>query len=157
VAVSCAGVGFQLLQLAYSIWKRDENRDLTGDPWDGRTLEWASASPVQEYNFAVLPAGNERDAFWAMKHAKTKAWPESRYQDIRVPANTPAGLFVGGFALLAGFGFVWHIWWLVVLTLLGALITIFTRTLRDDDGERTILAAEVAATERQWQARRQSS
>ncbi|HVX48203.1 MAG TPA: cbb3-type cytochrome c oxidase subunit I, partial [Candidatus Saccharimonadales bacterium] len=63
------GVCFQLLQLAYSIWKRDENRDLTGDPWDGRTLEWSTASPTPEYNFAVLPTVSSRDAFWEMKRS----------------------------------------------------------------------------------------
>jgi cytochrome o ubiquinol oxidase subunit 1 len=146
VMIICAGVGFQLLQLVYSIWKRDENRDLDGDPWDARTLEWATHSPTPEYNFAISPVVTERDAFWAMKrHKHGELKPV--YQDIVVPQNTPVALFIGGFAFLAGFGFVWHIWWLVGLGLLGVLAMVFARTLSDDDHERVITAQEIAATE----------
>lgn len=146
VAIICAGVGFQLLQLGYSIWKRNENRDVTGDPWDGRTLEWATTSPPPEYNFAVLPEVHERDAFWVAKQAGRKLTPAT-YHDIRVPANTPVGLLIGGFSAAAGFGFIWHIWWLVLAALAGLVIVIISRTLSDDDHERVIPAAEVAKTE----------
>ena len=154
--VICIGVGLQLLQLGYSIWKRKENLDLDGDPWDGRTLEWSTGSPTPEYNFAVLPEVTTRDAFWEMKRHKELV-THPRYQDIRVPKNTPAALFIGGFAFLAGFGFIWHIWWLVVVSLLGLLVTIFTRTLSDDDGERVIPAAEVAAIEQKFATRKQAA
>jgi cytochrome o ubiquinol oxidase subunit 1 len=151
--IICIGVGFQLLQLGYSIWKRKENPDLTGDPWDGRTLEWATASPTPEYNFAILPVVTARDAFWEMKHNKMLQ-PEPRYHDIRVPKNTPAALFIGLFAFLAGFGFIWHIWWLVIMALGALLIAIFVRTLSDDDNERVIPAAEVAAIEAEFVKRK---
>jgi cytochrome o ubiquinol oxidase subunit 1 len=156
VLVIAAGVFFQLLQLAVSIWQRNERRDLTGDPWNGRTLEWATASPTQEYNFAVLPEVTTRDAFWEMK--QTTGLPEAKaYHDIRVPKNSPHPIIIAGFAFLAGFGFIWHIWWLAAIALVGVLATIFTHTLSDDDGERVIPAAEVAATERAWHARRKAA
>jgi cytochrome o ubiquinol oxidase subunit 1 len=156
VAVIAAGVGFQLLQLAYSIWKRDENRDLTGDPWDGRTLEWSTASPTPEYNFAVLPEVTSRDAFWEMKRHKTDVQP-AQYHDIRLPKSTPAPVIIGVLSLLAGFGFVWHIWWLAGAGAFGILVTILAHTLSDDDGERVIPAAKVAALEAEFARRREEA
>jgi cytochrome o ubiquinol oxidase subunit 1 len=145
VATICAGVGFQLLQLVYSVWKRNENRDLTGDPWDGRTLEWATATPPPEYNFAVLPVVESRDAWWDMKQRKIK--PSTDYHDIRVPVNTPDGLLIAAGAFGFGFGCVWHIWWLVIVSAAWMLIMMLVHCLRDGDGERVITAAEVKAIE----------
>ncbi|HVS58549.1 MAG TPA: cbb3-type cytochrome c oxidase subunit I [Candidatus Saccharimonadales bacterium] len=153
VAIICAGVAFQLLQLGYSIWKRHETRDYTGDPWDGRTLEWATASPTQEYNFAVLPEVTTRDAFWEAKHSHAEH-EEVEYHDIRVPKNSPHPVIIAGFAFLTGFGFIWHIWWLVVVSLFGLIVTVLVHTLSDDDGERVIPAHEVAAIEAAWQRQR---
>jgi cytochrome o ubiquinol oxidase subunit 1 len=147
VAIICLGVAFQLLQLGYSIWKRKELRDTTGDPWDARTLEWATSTPPPEYNFAILPVVKERDAFWAMKRAGKSSTPPA-YEDIYVPKNTPSGLYIGVFAFLAAFGFVWHIWWLALLATAGALVTVFTHNLSDEESERRISAAEVAKIER---------
>ncbi|HET7320670.1 MAG TPA: cytochrome o ubiquinol oxidase subunit I [Candidatus Saccharimonadales bacterium] len=142
------GVALQLLQLVVSIVVRNNHRDYTGDPWDGRTLEWSTSSPPPEYNFAVIPHVTGRDAFWAAKHKRTKTSAMVEYYDIKVPKNTPTGFLIGMCSLTAGFGFVWHIWWLVVAALLGVLASIFYQTLRDDeDGERTIPAHEVAAAE----------
>jgi cytochrome o ubiquinol oxidase subunit 1 len=145
VMVIMAGIGFQILQLGYSIWKRKENPDTTGDPWDGRTLEWSTTSPPPEYNFAVIPEVNSRDAFWEIKH--TKAEPSKlHYRDILVPKNTPVGIFIAGASFAAGFGIVWHIWWLFAVSLLGIVALLITRSL-DDDTERTITAKEIAAIE----------
>ncbi|HVV26012.1 MAG TPA: cbb3-type cytochrome c oxidase subunit I [Candidatus Saccharimonadales bacterium] len=155
VAIIGLGLGFQLLQLGYSIWKRDENRDLTGDPWNGRTLEWSTVSPTPEYNFAILPTVTSRDAFWEMKRHKTAPAEPVHYHDIRVPKNTPAPVLAGGLALLTGFGFVWHIWLLVIAAGFGLLCVILTHTLSDDDGERIIPAAKVAAMEAEFARKRE--
>ena len=153
VLTICAGVAVQLLQLGYSIWKRKENMDTTGDPWGARTLEWATTSPPPEYNFAVLPEVTTRDAFWEMKLAK----PTNRkpvYEDIRVPANTPDALYIAVLAFLASFGFIWHIWWLAIIGVLGAVLVMFWHGLSDEEGERLIPAHEVAAIEAAAQGRR---
>jgi len=160
VLVIAAGVAVQVWQVIYSTVKRKENRDYSGDPWDGRTLEWATASPTQEYNFAVLPEVTSRDGLWEMKHPRGHDVPDVRvpqteYHDIRVPKNSGHPIIIAGFAFLLGFGCIWHIWWLVVVSLVGILVTIFAHTLSDDDGERIIPASEVAAIEAAWQARRQ--
>jgi len=151
-AVIALGIFFQLLQLGYSIWKRKELVDLSGDPWDGRTLEWSTPTPVPEYNFAVLPEVSSKDAFWEMKHGHAPK-PSKEYHDIRVMKNTPAALIIGAFAFAAGFGFIWHIWVLAVLGTLGAVVTMFVHGLGDEN-ERVIPAAGVAAVEQAFEARR---
>lgn len=153
--IICLGVGFQLLQLGYSIWKRKDNLDLTGDPWNARTLEWSTGSPTPEYNFATLPEVTARDAFWAMKQTG-KALPSKTHNDIRLPKNTSAAFFIGAFALLAGFGFVWHIWGLVIAALLGLIVSVFAHTLSDANNERAIPAEQVKAIEAEFAKRGQT-
>ncbi len=149
VAIICLGVGFQVLQFAYSIWKRDENR-AGNDPWNGRTLEWSVSSPPPEYNFAVLPDGSERDAFWEAKKNNGKP-RKPDYEAIAVPRNTPLGMYIAFSALTCGFAVVWHIWWLAALGLLGVIIFVLIRT-DDDRGERIISAKRVAAMEAKEEA-----
>jgi cytochrome o ubiquinol oxidase subunit I len=158
VLIICLGVGFQLLQLIVSIRQRKDNLDLTGDPWGARTLEWATSSPPPEYNFAVIPHVTGRDAFWTAKHSRRKAVDAIEYEAIRVAKNTPSGVLIGAASLGAGFGFVWHIWWLVIVALLGLAATILWQTLRDDDdGERTIPAHEIAAIEAKFLTQKETA
>src|SRR5206468_1656256 len=86
VAVIIAGIGFQILQLLVSIRDRGKNMDTSGDPWDGRTLEWSTTSPPPFYNYAVIPEASQRDAFWVAK--KQGAAAASKYQAITIPGNT---------------------------------------------------------------------
>jgi cytochrome o ubiquinol oxidase subunit 1 len=136
--IIAVGVGFQILQFIVSFLQRNDNLDLTGDPWDGRTLEWSTASPAPFYNFAVLPEVTERDAFWLSKHSIETAEP-IEYKDIIMPKNTPVGMYVAGFAFLFGFAAVWHIWWLFIVALLGGILTIIIRT-NDEDSEYVVPA-----------------
>jgi cytochrome o ubiquinol oxidase subunit 1 len=152
VAVIVAGVGFQLLQLAYSIWKRNDNRDTTGDPWDGRTLEWSTPSPAPFYNFAVIPKVTTRDAWWEQKHSHTK--PKIVYEDIWLPRNTGMGFFIALAALVAGFCLIWHIWWLAIISLLTIIALIIYRA-NGDDHEYVIPAHEVAALDAAAHKRKQ--
>lgn len=145
------GVFFQLLQFGVSIWQRKARLDYAPDPWRGRTLEWAAHSPVPVYNFARLPEVSGRDAFWAVKHAKHEA-EQRTYSDIRLPKNTPAGLLVAGFAFLAGFGIIWHIWALLVIGGLGALCSIIIRSTAERT-EYTITAKQVEQLEAEARAR----
>ena len=141
----CLGVGFQILQLIVSIVQRKQNRDTTGDPWNGRTLEWSTASPAPAYNFAVLPDASERDAFWAAKHSKTTP-KKPVYTDIMLPKNTGLGAIIAVFALMFGFAAVWHITWLAIIGFLGVITTVIIR-MNDDDTEYVLPAHEVKAME----------
>jgi cytochrome o ubiquinol oxidase subunit 1 len=145
VMVIIAGVGAQILQFIVSIIQRDKNRDLTGDPWDGRTLEWSTVSPAPEYNFAVIPTVHKRDAFWEMKQGKHPAL-STEYADIHLPKNTPMGIFIAMGAFIFGFGLIWHMWWLAVIGLLGVITLIIIRA-HDEETEYTITAKELAKLE----------
>ncbi|HEV2403218.1 MAG TPA: cbb3-type cytochrome c oxidase subunit I [Candidatus Saccharimonadales bacterium] len=149
------GIGCQILQLLVSILQSRRNRQnvASSDPWNGRTLEWSTTSPPPEYNFAVLPVVQERDAFWAMKQHHTRA-AKPVYTAIDIPKNTPLPMILAGLVLMAGFGIVWHIFWLAGLAGLagfGILITFIIRTTQDDTEHRlsaaTIERLEAAAKE----------
>lgn len=145
VAIIAAGVGFQILQVIVSFLQRKQHIDTTGDPWDGRTLEWATTSPPPVYNFAHIPIVHDRDAFWTMKQHKEPV--EKRpYEAITLPKNSPMGLYIATCSFIFGFGIIWHMWWLAILGLLGVIVCVVIR-LSDDDTEYTISAAEVARLE----------
>lgn len=139
-AIIMAGIGFQILQFAVSIFQRRENLDKTGDPWDGRTLEWSVPSPAPFYNFAATPQVTERDAFWETKQLKSKV--RAKYEDIYLPKNSPAGLIIASFVFLIGFGLIWHIWWLSIVGLFCAISTVIIRT-SNDDSEYLVTASEL--------------
>jgi len=143
--IIAAGIGFQILQYIVSIRQRHQNLDPTGDPWNGRTLEWSTTSPAPVYNFAVEPEVRTRDAFWAMKHSKAKH-SEPEYEAIKVPKNSSVGLIIAGLSFVFGFAIIWHIYWLAPIVAAGIVLCVILRTTNDDT-ERTISAAQVAKIE----------
>jgi len=145
VAIICVGVFFQLLQLGYSIWKRNDNR-VGSDPWNGRSLEWSIASPPPEYNFAVIPTVTTRDEFWELKKKKHASLLKPAYEDIWLPKNSGLGPIIGAFALAFGIAVIWHMWWLLVISLIGVIVTMIIR-LTSDNTEYKLTAAEVAKDE----------
>ena len=122
VLIFC-GILTQLLQLAVSIKDRNKLRDETGDPWGGRTLEWATSSPPPFYNFAQVPQVNDRDAFWDMKEKGTAYQQPAKYSEIHMPKNTGAGVIIGLFSLIMGFALIWYIWWMAIVGFVGAIAT----------------------------------
>ncbi len=130
------GVIFFVLQLVVSVINRNkpEYRDVTGDPWGGRTLEWSISSPPPVYNFAVLPQVESLDAFSRMKETGRGLGLAAKYSDIHMPSNTSAGVLIGVFSLVLGFAGVWHITWLGVLALAAIVLTLAIRSFSDDDG-----------------------
>jgi cytochrome o ubiquinol oxidase subunit 1 len=144
-----AGIVCQIVQLATSIRHREELRDVTGDPWDGRSLEWATASPPPVFNFAVMPDVEGEDAYWSIKlRAREQGLSrEPDYKDIEMPRNSPTGFVCAFFATIMGFALIWHIWWMVVLGGIGAFATFVVFAWRDHD-EYVIPAAEVARIDR---------
>jgi cytochrome o ubiquinol oxidase subunit 1 len=115
------GILATIAQLVVSIRTRDNRRDLTGDPWNARTLEWSTASPPPTYNFALLPRVDSLDAFWVRKQ-RASANPPERYPAIEVPRNSANGFLTAFFAVVSGFALIWHIWWLAILGLAGAAV-----------------------------------
>jgi cytochrome o ubiquinol oxidase subunit 1 len=138
-AIIGLGVVLQLAQLGYSILKRKQLRDKTGDPWDGRTLEWSVPSPAIEYNFARLPVVSTRDAWWEAKKSGQKIF-SGAYEDFRVPANSGFGVWICLAATLFGFGAIWHLWWLLPISVLLLVIALYRRM--GEETERLVTAAE---------------
>ena len=141
------GIALTGVQLAVSIRQRDRNRDVTGDPWNGRTLEWSTPSPPPAWNFSQLPQVDRVDAFWAMKQAASRAQaPMPKYETIEVPRNTPVGFFLAFFTVVLGFSLIWHIWWGASIGLLGTIIVCLMQAWRID-GEVEVPLERVAAFE----------
>jgi cytochrome o ubiquinol oxidase subunit I len=144
------GIGLQVAQLAVSIRSRATRREPTGDPWDGRTLEWATSSPPPAYNFAVLPDVEDHEPYWGVKLKARESrhlTEEPVYETIEVPRNSPTGFITAFFAVVTGFSLIWHIWWLVALGLVGAYATFVVLAWRDIV-EIAIPSEEVARIDR---------
>ncbi len=137
--VIAAGVVFQIVQIIASFIQKKQLIDTTGDPWDGRTLEWATPSPVPSYNFTTIPKVTSRDAYVEMKQL---VLPKPAYEDIHMPKSTASGIYISGFAFIVGFGFVWHIVWMAILGIISTIVCVIMRTF-DEETEYTLTAAEV--------------
>lgn len=148
IGVVVIGIGMLLLigQIAYSVWKRNELRDETGDPWDGRTLEWSIPSPAPEYNFAITPMVTERDDWWYRKKRGLKKPSISEYKDIHLPKSSGTGVAVGLFAGLVGFALIWHMWLVAGLALMAIIVVVIVRTM-NDDSEYVVTASELVKSE----------
>ncbi|HEY2248576.1 MAG TPA: cytochrome o ubiquinol oxidase subunit I [Bradyrhizobium sp.] len=142
-----AGIICQIMQLVVSIRERESLRDLTGDPWDGRSLEWSISSPPPVFNFAVMPDVTGEDAYWAIKRRAQEQAKEPDYRPIELPRNSPTGFVCAFFATFTGFAMIWHIWWMVIAGLIGAYATFVVFAWRDHD-EYEIPADEVARIDR---------
>jgi cytochrome o ubiquinol oxidase subunit I len=145
IVIFC-GILCQIAQLYVSIRTRERRHDETGDPWNGRTLEWATSSPPLAYNFAVLPRVETIDAFWEMKR-KGLSPAEPVYEPVTLPRNSPIGFIIAFLAVVTGFALIWHIWWIVILGLLAAAVTILVFGW-SEHREREISVAEIAQMER---------
>jgi len=103
------GIGSFLIQLVVSFMRRERLRDTTGDPWNGRTLEWSTSSPPPAYNFAFTPVVHEADAWHDMKqHGHTR--PVAGFVPIHMPKNTGAGFVLAALSGICGFALIWHMW-----------------------------------------------
>ena len=149
-AIIFIGIILQIAQFVVSIRRREELRDETGDPWNGRSLEWATPSPPPAFNFAVLPNIKGEEAYWGMKQRalqQARLSEEPAYAEIEMPRNSPTGFICAFFATIMGFALIWHIWWLAGLAALGAYATFVVFAWRDKD-EYIIPAETVARIDR---------
>jgi cytochrome o ubiquinol oxidase subunit 1 len=149
IAVIC-----QVVQLVVSIRYRDRRRDETGDPWNGRSLEWATPSPPPHFNFAVQPDVHGEEPYWEIKRrAIATQQSDDRYEAIAMPRNNPTGFVTGFFATITGFAMVWRIWWLAALGL-AAAYAVFVWYAWRDIPEEEIPAEEVARIDRAHRKKR---
>jgi len=163
--ISVAGVGIlilgvisQVTQLVVSIRDRDRLRDVSGDPWDGRSLEWATPSPPPFFNFAVMPNVEGEEAYWGIKLRAVETQqlsPEPEYEPIEMPVNSPVGIYTAFFTTVFGFSMIWHIWWLAAVALVAAFAGFVAFAWRDVQ-EFEVPAEEVARVDRARRAAREA-
>jgi cytochrome o ubiquinol oxidase subunit 1 len=135
------GIILTVVQLVVSIRARDQRRDTTGDPWNGRTLEWSTTSPPPSWNYAQLPNVDGEEVYWRMKQrAKSQRQPEPSFEAIHMPRNSPVGFVLAFFAVVMGFALVWHIWWLAIAGVIGLAVAGLVHAWRTS-GEEEISAA----------------
>jgi cytochrome o ubiquinol oxidase subunit I len=146
-AIILLGIGLTALQLVVSFRQRHAHRDRTGDPWNGRTLEWSTPSPPPAWNFGRLPVVAQIDAYWQMKHASVGSdTAKGTLSDLDIPRNTPVGVFLAFFAVIVGFALIWRIDWLAAIGLLGAFIVVLRQSW-STDRETKVTAQQVASVE----------
>jgi cytochrome o ubiquinol oxidase subunit 1 len=130
-----AGIVCQVIQLVVSIREREKLK-VTADPWNGRTLEWATASPPPAWNFAVLPQVTEIDAFWkAKRRERMQAEPakDHKFEPIEMPKNSATGVIIAFFAVVSGFALIWHIWWMAGFGAIGIFLTMLAFAFRGEE------------------------
>jgi cytochrome o ubiquinol oxidase subunit 1 len=134
VFIIFAGILAFIVQLVVSFLRREQLRDVTGDPWNGRTLEWSTSSPPPPYNFAFTPVVHDLDAWWDMKK-RGYARPLEGYVPIHMPKNTATGVVLAGLSTMLGFALVWYIWWLAALAAVAIFVSAVWHTFNyDRDG-----------------------
>ncbi|RZM24989.1 MAG: cytochrome o ubiquinol oxidase subunit I, partial [Sphingomonas sp.] len=145
------GIACQIVMIYVSIRDRERLADTSGDPWDGRTLEWITTSPPPPFNFAVLPNVQGEEAYWDIKSRaleKKQLSDRPEYEHFEMPHNSPTGIVTAFFATVMGFALIWHIWWMVILGFLGAWATFVAFAWRDQ-AEYEIPASEVEQLDRE--------
>jgi len=150
--IAC-GIACMLMQFFVSVRDRERLRDTTGDPWNGRTLEWATSSPPPDYNFAFTPVIHDGDA-WADMKKRGYQRPTEGFRPIHMPSNTGSGVMLAGLSVAFSVGMIWYMWWLAAISFAGLLAVAIGHTFnykRDfhipaedvirTEGERTKLLA----------------
>ena len=141
------GIICQVIQLYVSFRDREALDDKTGDPWNGHTLEWATSSPPQSYNFAEIPHIDDIDAWTDMKEKGQVYQTKASYEPIHMPKNTTAGVFMGITLTAFCFAMIWHIWWLAIVGLVGG-IAVFIQRCYSKDVDFYVQPQEILATEK---------
>jgi cytochrome o ubiquinol oxidase subunit 1 len=126
-ALIACGIASQIVMFVVSIRNRDKLRDLTGDPWGGRTLEWSTSSPPPDYNFAFTPVVHDSDAWWDMKN-RGFTRPMQGYKPIHMPKNTATGAILAGLNFAFGLAMIWYVWWLAALSFVAIFVVAIAHT-----------------------------
>lgn len=110
-------------------------KNAPADPWDGRTLEWAIPSPPPEYNFKQTPLVRGLDPLWKEKMAGNKEMtPAEPIGSIHMPSPSILPLIFSIGFFIAGFGFMYHTYWVSGVGLGIMLLCMFLRSVYDDHG-----------------------
>ncbi|MEN3149804.1 cytochrome o ubiquinol oxidase subunit I [Neorhizobium sp. IRAMC:178] len=142
--IAC-GIGAFIIQLVVSFMRREQLRETSGDPWDGRTLEWSTSSPPPDYNFAFTPVVHDHDSWYDMK-LRGYERPLGGFKPIHMPKNTGTGIILAGISIVFAFAMIWYIWWLAALSFIAMVATAIGHTF-NYNRDFHIPAETVTATE----------
>jgi cytochrome aa3-600 menaquinol oxidase subunit I len=110
--ISTIGAFLMALAVMIFLWNifwsyRNEQRDLTGDPWEGRTLEWSIPSPPPLGNFIKRPLVTTIDQLWYEKQEGDGTIRTAEEEDdIYVSNPTAQPLMLAGALFVSSFGFI---------------------------------------------------
>ncbi|MGD9479880.1 cytochrome o ubiquinol oxidase subunit I [Shinella sp. G-2] len=148
-ALIALGIGSFIVQLVVSYLKRDQLRCDSGDPWDGRTLEWSTSSPPPDYNFAFTPVVHDHDGWYDMKN-RGYVRPLEGFKPIHMPKSTGTGVILAGLSVVLAFALIWYIWWLAVVSFIAIIAVSIAHTFNYDRDffipVETVTATEDART-----------
>jgi cytochrome o ubiquinol oxidase subunit I len=138
------GVALQVAQILASVIERKKLADTTGDPWDGRTLEWSVSSPPPAYNMAIIPEVKSAEAWYDIKKQGGPSAP--KYEPIVMPKYTGYGIYISAFAFLASFAFVWEMTLFIIIGIVGIIVCSIIRCF-DEKYEYVLPVGEVEKIE----------
>ena len=147
-SIGAVGLIVGFLILVYNIyWSiRYSPRNISADPWDARSLEWATSSPVAEYNFATIPHVDSIQAFWDTKKNGHVLFPD-KVKEIHMPNNSGVPFIMSVLFFIGGFGMVFSIFPLAILALIGIFACMAYRSFEQDHGHH-ISVKEIEETEK---------
>lgn len=109
--------------------------DAPADPWDGRTLEWAIPSPAPEYNFKQLPLVRGLDPLFKEKmEGRKEMTPAEPLSAIHMPSPSILPLIMAIGLFIAGYGFMYHNYYIGAGGVIVTLICMLLRSVYDDHG-----------------------
>ncbi|MBX0356775.1 cytochrome aa3 quinol oxidase subunit I [Halobacillus sp. Nhm2S1] len=136
--VGAFGMGLGFIVFVYNVYYsfRYSERETTGDSWNGngRTLEWATTTPVPYYNFATVPYVDEIDPYIRMKEEGKTTFEEDKVKPIHMPSYTGQPFIMMALLGLASFGLVFEWMYVAVFGLIGAVFMMIRRSFDYDDG-----------------------
>jgi len=148
--VAFIGAGIMAISFALLVYNvyysvRYSPRNIGNDPWNARTLEWATHTPVPEYNFAITPQVKSTEAFWDAKKNGHEIF-KGKIEKIHMPNNSGLPFIMSCIFFVFGFSMIFSIWPLVIISLLGILGCLVYRSFEKDHGHY-IPVEEIEETE----------
>lgn len=134
--------------LVYNIYwsTRYMPRNVGADPWNARSLEWATSTPIPEYNFATTPHVDSTEPLWDAKKKGYNLFPD-KLEEIHMPNNSGAPFIMGIFFLIFGFSMIFSMFVVAIIALLGVFACMIHRSFEDDHGHH-ISVKEIEETEK---------
>jgi cytochrome c oxidase subunit 1 len=118
------------LVFIYNVVRSRRNVTVDPDPWDARTIEWATSSPPPVHNFDVEPTVTQLDEYWHRKYevgldhklrrreTVETFIAETPPQHVHLPSPSYWPIVLAFGLPLLGYGLMYTYW----LTAVGALV-----------------------------------